>query len=211
MGKCQGITEQYWKDEVNEDERLFWKAFCRLLSLVTAVAVYKTGIVWFDWTLGALTAVFAFIIIETQRSYSKLSPRLRRRCVRSAIFLGSWGIAALGIVYFAENSVLAMADIFAHSVIPGLSRSREPWTPYLMLSLFLIAAPIGVMRVLRRLGIEHVIYHRPRAGLKRLLLHKYPRVTSFQEFAHVELAVIFASLIYASAFAAVAKPLLALA
>jgi hypothetical protein len=209
MRKCLGITEPYWT-ALPEDKRLFWKYFCRALALIAAFFIVKTGNAYFDWLLGAFTAIFLAVVIETQRSYSKLSPRFRKNNVRVAIFLGSWAVAVLGIAVFAQIGVTAIASVFVNAVANDLKHTSNFLTKFVLLGSFIVAAPVAVMRAFRQTGFEELIYDLPRNGLKRLLIYKVQKATSFPMFAHIELSILLISLVYASAVAQLAKAIIAL-
>jgi hypothetical protein len=209
MKKCQGITEHFWSN-LSEDRRLAWKYSTRLVGLLLALLVTKTGNPYVDWCLPAATAIFLMIAIETQRSYSKLSPRLRKANIRLLVFLGSWAVAFLGIVYFSQSAFVASAQVFADQMRPLLKRDYPPLLTSIMLAVFAGAILIAVIRVLRQLNIEQLIYHLPRQGLINLFVKKPFRATSFGAFAYVELALLMVCLMYASAAAALIKCLIAI-
>jgi hypothetical protein len=207
MKRCHGITEAFWST-LSEDRRLAWKYCSRAIGLLIALLVVKTGNAYVDWSLTAVTAIFLMIAIETQRSYSKLSPRLRKANIRFLIFLGSWGITFAGIVYFSQTAFVAGARVFAHEVSPALGREHHVLTPYVLLAIFAIALPVAVIRVFRQLRIEQLIYHMPRERLKNLLIRRPYKATSFAEFAYVELVMLFVCFMYASIVAALLKCLI---
>lgn len=206
MKRSQGITQAFW-ESLSEDRKLAWKYTSRMIGLLLASLVTKTGNAYIDWVLPALTAIFFMIAIETQRSYSKLSPRLRKANVRVLVFMGSWGIALAGIVYFSQAAFIASVQVFFEQVRPALDRGRPAVPSYVMPILFALAAPVAIIRVLRQLGVEQLIYHLPRHGLKEFFIRRRFRVTSFAMFAHVELSLLMVCLIYASVVAELAKSL----
>lgn len=100
MKRCVGITESYWS-VLDEDRRIFWKVFCRILLICAALFVKKTGVQYFDWLVGAATALLSMLVIESQRSYRRYSPKIRKNIIRIVIFLGSWSVALLGVTIFS--------------------------------------------------------------------------------------------------------------
>lgn len=204
MRKCLGVTEPCWSS-LSEEHRTSWKYFSRSIALIGALFVTKTGNIYIDWTIAAFTAVFLMIVIETQRSYSKLKPLYRKRCIRIAISLGSWGIAVFGAAIFAHASIAAAATVFASEVIPALSSNTAPHVKILMFGMFCVALPVAVLRSIRQLRFEELIYHLPRHGLKQLLVFKKPKATTFPMFAHMELSALVVCLVYASSVADLVK------
>lgn len=200
MRKCLGVTEPCWSS-LSEEHRTSWKYFSRSVALVGAWFVTKTGVPYIDWTIAAITATFLMLVIETQRSYSKLKPLYRKRCIRIAIFLGSWSLAVFGAAVFAHASIAAAATVFSSDVMPTLNSNSDPLVKVLTFGVFLVAFPVAVLRSLRELRIEEVIYHLPRSGLKMLLIFKQPKATSFPMFAHMELSALAVCLVYASSVA----------
>lgn len=204
MRKCLGVTEPCWSS-LSEEHRTSWKYFSRSIALIGALFVTKTGNIYIDWTIAAFTAAFLMIVIETQRSYSKLKPLYRRRCIRIAISLGSCGVAVFGAAIFAHASIAAAATVFSSEVMPALNSNSAPLVKILTFGIFFVTFPIAVLRSLRQLRFEELIYHLPRNGLKQLLVYKQPKATSFPMFAHMELSALLVCLVYASSVADLVK------
>lgn len=211
MKKCQGITELFWST-LSEDQRLAWKFASRatglLMALLMALLVAKTGNIFVDWGLTAVTALFLMIAIETQRSYSKLSPRLRKANIRILMFLGSWGIAFAGIAYFSQAAFLASIKVFADEVVPALGRHRHILFTYILLIIFASCVPIAVIRTVRQLKIEQLIYHMPREGLKDIFIRRHFKADSFATFACIELGILMVCTLYISVVVTLAKSFL---
>jgi hypothetical protein len=145
------------------------------------------------------------IIIETQRSYSRLSPKFRKRSVRVAISLGSWGVTVLGIAIFSQVGLVSAATVLSNEVLPSLNRSSAPLAQVIIAGTFLVAVPIALIRSFRQLRFEELIYTLPRNGLIQLLIFKQPKATSFPLLAYMELSALLVCLVYASSVAATAK------
>jgi len=204
MRKCLGITEACWS-ALSEDRRVSWKYFSRIVAIIGAFFITKTENSYIDWSLTTLTAIFLVIVIETQRSYSRLSPKFRKRSVRVAISLGSWGITVLGIAMFLQAGLLSAVTVLSNEIIPSLNRSSNPMTQIIILGSFIVALPIALIRTFRELRIKELIYTLPRNGLKQLLVFKQPQATSFPLFAYMELSTLLVCLVYASSVAEIAK------
>lgn len=209
MSKCQGITESCWSS-LCEDHRVSWKYFSRIVAVIGAFFVTKTGNPYIDWPLVALTAIFLVIVIETQRSYSRLSPTFRKRSVRVAISLGSWCVTVLGIAVFSQVGLISAATALSNEVLPSLNRSTNSLAQVIMGGTFLIAVPIALIRSFRQLRVEELIYTLPRNGLRQLLVFKQPKAVSFPAFAYMELSALLVCLVYASSVAEIAKIVMSL-
>ena len=172
MRKCQGITESCWSS-LSEDHRTSWKYFSRIVAIIGAFFVTKTGNSYIDWSLVVLTAMFLVIVIETQRSYSRLSPKFRKNSVRVAISLGSWGVTVLGVAMFSQAGLISAATVLSNEVLPSLNRSSDPWAQVIIVGAFLVAAPIALIRSFRQLRFEELIYTLPRNGLKQLFIFMF--------------------------------------
>lgn len=202
MRRSAGLTEAVWAS-LSEDQRLSWKYFSRAVAAIGAFFVVKTGNVYFDWALAIATTTFLVIAVETQRSYSKLRPLLRKRSIRVAMALGRWGVALLGIAMFMHAGLAASAQVFSSDVGPHLSSARSALSQVVLLIAFVVAVPVAMIRVFRQLHVAELIFHLPRQGLKQLLVHKKPKVATFPQFAHLELSTLIACLVYASAVASI--------
>ncbi|RQS19680.1 hypothetical protein, partial [Burkholderia sp. Bp8998] len=55
----QGITEEYW-GLMSEDRKLGWELFTRMLAIVLALFVTKTGVTAIDWAIGADLSVISW-------------------------------------------------------------------------------------------------------------------------------------------------------
>jgi hypothetical protein len=204
MNRSHGVTELCWSS-LTEDQRLLWKYFSRGLAIAGAFFVSKTGSYIFDWFLLAITTVFMMLVIETQRTYTRLSPSLRKRSVRVAIGLGSWSIVALGAAIFVQAGFIAVASVLVADVLPLLQSNTNPIASLIIVCTFGCAAIAALFITFRQLRIEELIYHLPRHGLKELLIRKRFRATSFPMFAVIELWALFICMAYASSIANIAK------
>lgn len=204
MTRCLGLTELVWAS-LPEDNRLAWRYFSRFVAFVGVFFVTKTGNLYFDLTLGAFTTAFLVISIETQRSYSRLSSKVRKRSARVAITIGSWGIVTIGLAIFLQAGISAAATVFSSDIVPMLGGSQSVATKILLLSSFMVAVPMAMVRVFRQLRLWELCYQLPRAGLKRLLIHKEPKAISFSQFAYMELSALIICLVYASSAAEMAN------
>lgn len=213
MKKCYGITEPFW-EKFPEDHRLGWKYLSRsiglMMALLMTVLVVKTGSVYADWALTVVTATVLAIAIETQRSYSKLSPRLRKTNVRVLICLGRWGVAFIGIAYFSQTAFIACLKVLAQDVLPAMGRSRYILSAYLFFGISVVCAPIAVIRAVRQLSIEKLIYDLPYEGLKNIFIKRPYKATSFEIFAAFELTVMIVCVLYSSVVIILVKSLLAI-
>ena len=84
-----GITERYWS-RMNEDQKVKWKLLTRILTFVGALAVAKTGVIYLDGVIAACTSGFSFLLIESQRSYTRYTLKMRKMLTRTSIVLGTW-------------------------------------------------------------------------------------------------------------------------
>jgi hypothetical protein len=197
--KIQGITEPFWLT-LSEDQKLLWKYSSRIVALGCAFFVIKTGNPYIDWVLATIAAIFLLIVIETQRSYTKLSPKLRKRSIRAAIFLGSWGVTVLGILIFSQIGLFSAASVLLAQVMPTINKGIDPLLEFLVVSAFLIAIPIAIIRFFREQHIEYIIYTLPHTQLKKALLLKEPKATSLYSFAVIEISVLVVCCVYVSTF-----------
>ncbi|MGV8900308.1 MAG: hypothetical protein ACOH2B_13840 [Burkholderiaceae bacterium] len=186
---------------LSEEHRTNWKYFSRFIAFIGAIFATKTGNLYIDSIIVAFTAAFLVIVIETQRTYSKLKPSYRKRCIRIAMSLGSWGVAVFGAAIFAHASIASAASVFSSEVMPALNNGSDPLVKLLTFAVFLVAFPVAVLRSFRELCFEELIYRLPRNGLKQLLVYKRPKAMSFPMFAYMEMSALLVCLVYASSVA----------
>lgn len=204
MTKCTGLTETIWT-KLPEEKKLFWRYFARFAGFIGGYFVLKTGNFYFDLILGLLTTLFLIIVIETQRSYSKISPAIRKKSLRVAIKLGSSGILVLGIAFFFQEFLLATASVWIRDVSPALKNGVSVLVQITVLLCFVAAIPLALVRFIRELNVRELIYDFPLRGMKQLLVYKGKKADSFQLFVVLELSALVICLLYASAVAIVAK------
>ena len=200
MSRISGITEPCWAT-LPEDKRLFWKFFSRGVGLLAACFISKTDYPIIDWSLTALTAVFLLLVIETQRSYSRFSPRLRKNCVRAAILMGSGAIAIFGIALIAQVGAGIILTAFKDMFVNPKAQQASELAQVITVAVFVIASSTAIMRVTRQVGIEELIYRLPLSGLKKLFIHDRPKTTSLPMFAYFELSILLVAFVYASSVA----------
>jgi hypothetical protein len=204
-----GVTENVW-GSLSEDKRQSWKHLTRIIGIVGALLVVKTGNIYFDGALALLTGVFLVIVIETQRTFSKISPRYRKRRIRVAVAIGKWGAAVLGIAIFSQAVLGATATVLSEEILPAVTQSRHQLTQVIILAATLVAVPLASYRVYRDLNIRKIVYEAPRDGLKQILVHRQPQATSFEVFALLELSALLVCLIFASSVAEIANMFIAI-
>jgi hypothetical protein len=195
--KTLGITESYWTN-LNEDKKLKWKIFSRLITMIAALAVTKSGIVILDWCIAVIATFLSIFLIETQRTYTRYSIEFRKTLIRISIALGSWCAVFLGIIYFSQIAILAMASTF--SSMPDITTNTKypELTLSVYLTVFFFASIYGILKVFRDLKIEELIYHIPRSQLKKFLIQRKFKAENFYSFAYFELSVIAIALLYSS-------------
>lgn len=109
--KKLGITEGCWSG-LTEDQKIIWKFFTRVLTFVGALAVTRTGVNYLDWIIAASMAAFSFLLIESQRSYTRYSMAMRKRLTRISISLGGACILFVGMMYFSQVAIFAIASTY---------------------------------------------------------------------------------------------------
>lgn len=176
--------------------------------MIAAWFVLKTGCKGFDWIASAFTAILPTLAIESQRSYRKFSPKVRKLIVRTIIFLGSWGIAFLGVACIVQAGIVAIGTTFSTGVLPGLKNSKSELFSIIFIGIFVVASLIAIIRAVRQLNFEELIFRLPRAKLSELLIQRKFVASTFPLFAYFELSTLLAGFAYASLAAGLAKPFL---
>jgi hypothetical protein len=205
MKKTTGITEMYWSS-LSEDKRFYWKLFTRIVVIPSSFfLVSKTDIAIFDWILAAVAGLLTMGIIEPQRTYSRFTPVLRKRITRIVVVLSRWSIAVLGIAFFAQVGVGVLAKT-AQSELSPILHSKLPYIiKFLCIGMVFLVGFFAILKSLRDLHYEEMIYEAPNRGLKQLLIYRSFIVNNSYEFQTFELGVFFAGLLYCSAVASIVK------
>lgn len=204
MRNSKGITQTYW-ETLNEDQRFGWKIFTKLLALCLGILILKTGYIIIDSIIAVITMLFASLVIESQRSYDKFTPRNRKKIIRIAISIGSWSIAFLGISLFAQIGAIGIQTIVSIMINMQFNMIPSKLLQTVILILFIIGATVKVIKSFREYDIEELAYHAPRIFLKNLFVKKQFRINNFPLFGYFELTILFATAIYSSAAAQTIK------
>lgn len=195
-GRKLGITEAYWAS-LNEDKKLKWKVFSRVVALIGALIVTKTEVRSLDWCIAAMATLFSIFLIETQRTYSRYSIGLRKMLVRVSIGLGSWCAVFLGVIYFSQVAIFAIFSTFSSMQYSGETKYPELKLVFYV-TIFFFGSLIGVLKAFRDLKVEDLIYHMPRRQLKRLLIQREFKVENIYAFAYFELGIVAITICYSS-------------
>lgn len=190
-----GITESYWSG-LNEDHKIKWKVVGRIITFFGALAVAKTGIFYIDCLIAACASAFSFLLIESQRSYARFSVGMRKALTKISIVLGGACILFVGIMYFAQVAIFALASTYTSLPTPKAGGQYYEFRSAIYLLIFLCAWIIAVVRVFRKLNIIDLIYHLPRQQMIKLLIHKQFELEGVAGFACFELGVIVATICY---------------
>lgn len=197
LNRRLGITEAYWTG-LSEDKKFKWKIFTRIITLITALTVTKSGILFLDWSVAATTTILSVLLIDTQRTYTRYSIKFRKILVRISIVLGAWCAVFLGVIYFSQVAIFAIASTLSSSPSINSDTKHQELKLVIYISVFFFGSLYGVLKSFRDLNIEELIYHVPRRQLKRLLIQRKFKANNFFSFAYFELGVIATTLVYSS-------------
>jgi len=207
MGRCVGITEECWAS-LSEDTKQNWRYFSAALRFIGANLVSRTGNPYVDIPLGALAVIAIALVIDPQRSYSRLSPTFRKRNVRITVALGVSSIAILGTFFFLQACLFSGVTVWTQHISPALRPEKHQLILVLNILAFTLAVPVAAAKVFRDLQLAEVLYRLPRRGLIKMFVHKELQAQSFAQFALIEATVLWACLVYVSTAADIAKTVL---
>ncbi|RMQ96173.1 hypothetical protein ALP94_02590 [Pseudomonas savastanoi pv. glycinea] len=202
-----GITEVHWSS-LNEDQKLKWRMLSRIITFLAAYAVTKTGAFFVDGLIAVASTALSALLIETQRSYSRYSVRMRKRLVRITIFLGSWCIAMAGVVLFAQVSFFSLVSSFSSMPMPSIDGRHQELKTAFYIAIFIVACAYAIIKVFRDLKFEELIYHLPRQQMKKLLIRRSFELEGVCGFACFELAAILLTVCYAGIASSLATGIL---
>ncbi|TPG84752.1 hypothetical protein [Pseudomonas mandelii] len=192
-----GITERYWTS-LSEDQKIKWKLLSRTLTFLGALAVTKTGINYIDWVIAACIATFSFLLIESQRSYTRYSIGMRKKLTRISIASGVACIFFVGIIYFSQAAVFSLASTFTSMPPPHSDDKYHELRSAFQLLIYFCAGIYGIVKAFRKLNIIELIYRLPRQQMIKLLIHKEYELEGFYGFICFEIGVILAAICYSS-------------
>lgn len=159
---------------------------------------YKVGVPILDWSIAAIVTLLSMLLIDTQRTYTRYSIKFRKMLIRISITLGAWCAVFLGIIYFTQVAIFAIASTFSTMPYIGSDTKNQETRQIIYVIIFLLCSLFGVLKALRDLDIEGLIYRVPRQQLKRLLIRREFRADNFYSFAYFELGVIGVALFYSA-------------
>lgn len=164
-----GITEEYWAG-LSEDKRLLWKGFCAVFTFFGAFFVVKTGVVYFDFLMALIASLFRWLVIESQRSRSRYSDKMRKMIARFTVSLGVWSVFLVGMLYFMNSVIFAIASTASTTNFPMLeARYGVGAKVGILVAVFLVGI-YAAFRVFRDLNLMEAFYALPRELLIRLIV-----------------------------------------
>lgn len=190
-----GITERYWS-RMNEDQKVKWKLLTRILTFVGTLAVAKTGVIYLDGVIAACTSGFSFLLIESQRSYTRYTLKMRKMLTRTSIILGTWCVFSVGVIYFSQVSVFALASTFSTMPDPVGNDEFRGAKNLFYIVIFVCSGAFAVVRAFRDLHMMEIIYYLPRAKMKDLLVYKKYYLEGRLGFMCFEMGVISGTVCY---------------
>lgn len=204
-----GITENYWIS-LNEDQKLKWKLFSRIITFIGTLAVTKTGVYSIDCIITVISTACSFLLIESQRSYTRYSVGMRKRLVRLSILLGSWCVVFIGVIYFSQAAIFSLAATFSSMPFPRNDERYRELKNVLYLVVFACTGAYATIKIFRQLKFEELIYNLPRQQMKKLLIHKEFELKGFLGFAYFEVGAILMTICYSAVTASLVSGILAL-
>lgn len=189
---------------MSEDRKLGWELFTRTLALVAALFVTKTGVTAIDWVIGAFAGFTPLIIIRSQRSSQKYSKPVRKRLLGAIVFLGSSGVAILGLLYFGIAFLNSIIQAYITEIAPLRHRST-PFSANILLAMLLLASLVAGVKVWRDLRLRELIFNLPVRLLKQLILQRKYTAQTFFAFAQFELTIQAVGFAYASTCAGIVE------
>lgn len=193
--KKLGITEGCWSG-LTEDQKIIWKFLTRVLTFVGALAVTKTGVNYLDWIIAASMAAFSFLLIESQRSYTRYSMTMRKRLTRISISLGGVCMLLVGVVCFCQFVIFALARTYTYMPLPIADGEYQGLKKDIYFLILFALGGYTVVKVFQELSIMELVYHSPRRALIKLLVHKQFQPRGCYGFVCFELGVVFATICY---------------
>lgn len=188
-----GITEKFWKD-LDQDKQFYWKGISKAIAIVVSFFVTKTGIYIVDGFLMLFTTVLPMLIVEDQRTHTRLSVKLSKRLVRICVNLASYGAMIIGMLHFSHAVLGAFSKTYQ-------SLNHEGVIGVLARVLAVIATPIAARNVFKKLGYWELVYTLPRQRLTKLLAGRRYKVRFDFEFYEFELMVLLVCFAFADMIA----------
>lgn len=196
MDDGKGITEVFWSRQVNDDAKMMWRVASRGVTFLAALLLPKTGLAGLDIGVAVLTALIPLLIIETQRAYSKFSPRFLAWVIATCVNSTSVAVACLGLLVYigvVVPVVSVVLTVYIGSVTFSGQQAVEAW--FIRLSLIAVAV-FAVVSHFRELKIPRLIYHLPRERVDWLMRCRPLRASCWLEFAGFELCVLVLSFFF---------------
>lgn len=190
-----GITEAYW-GSLNEDKKLLWKVMSKIATIIGAWLITKSGDAYIDGVITACSSAFSFMLIESQRSHTRYSAKMRKKIIRASVILGTWGIFFAGALYFIEAAIFSVATSLGSMQYPLAGDQYGNLTGAIVFIVFLLTALYAVTKAFQNLDVIGLIYHLPRRQMTNLLVRKQFDLRGGPGFICFELGVIWLTICY---------------
>ncbi|KTC32825.1 hypothetical protein AO265_21640 [Pseudomonas sp. ABAC61] len=202
MDDGKGITEEFWSKGVSDDAKMLWRVGSRGVTFLMALLLPKTGFRAVDIGVGVLTMLIPLLVIETQRAYSKFSPKFLDRVIRLSVFATGVAMASLGLVVYFGVVMPVVSTVGIHFFQQSASFQLQGQDGVEVAGFWWMAAVTGgavvyaVFKNFRETQVFEIVYHKPRSGVRQLMQDRPLRVSNWPMFVWFELCVLIASFLY---------------
>lgn len=202
MDDGKGITEEFWSKGVSDDAKMLWRVGSRGVTFLMALLLPKTGFRAVDIGVGVLTMLIPLLVIETQRAYSKFSPKFLDRVIRLSVFATGVAMASLGLVVYFGVVMPVVSTVGIHFFQQSASFQLPGQDGVEVAGFWWMAAVTGcavvyaVFKNFRETQVFEIVYHKPRSGVRQLMQDRPLRVSNWPMFVWFELCVLIASFLY---------------
>ncbi|UCZ86070.1 hypothetical protein LGQ10_07135 [Pseudomonas sp. L5B5] len=202
MDDGKGITEDFWSKGVSDDAKMLWRVGSRGVTFLMALLLPKTGFRAVDIGVGVLTMLIPLLVIETQRAYSKFSPKFLDRVIRLSVFATGVAMASLGLVVYFGVVMPVVSTVGIHFFQQSASFQLPGQDGVEVAGFWWMAAVTGcavvyaVFKNFRETQVFEIVYHKPRSGVRQLMQDRPLRVSNWPMFVWFELCVLIASFLY---------------
>lgn len=202
MDDGKGITEDFWSKGVSDDAKMLWRVGSRGVTFLMALLLPKTGFRAVDIGVGVLTMLIPLLVIETQRAYSKFSPKFLDRVIRLSVFATGVAMASLGLVVYFGVVMPVVSTVGIHFFQQSASFQLQGQDGVEVAGFWWMAAVTGcavvyaVFKNFRETQVFEIVYHKPRSGVRQLMQDRPLRVSNWPMFVWFELCVLIASFLY---------------
>lgn len=202
-----GITEIVWKDRLKEETRQKWGLTFAVLTAVAAFFIKQTPYLPLNCVIKVYLVVNAYLLIQPQRTYSRLERSFQRKYARASFLCATIGVSVLVSAFFIAPVLAMAASMVKAAPNPFMKTGAVAVYQWFVLLTMGAALFTAAYRAYHGMNVRDFVVKVPRLFFYSIIFRRTFAARTFLELAFIEISVIAYNWAFASIAASVTKML----